>query len=738
MSKRILALILVLEILLLSGCQFKQKDISVYETDETNIQKFLDNISSAILSADREEYMSYFSPDCPFWGNINEEFSLLKSDIKLDSFSIKLENIKSFSDGYIATIKVQWEETVKGQKKKSSGVRDIYLRNDTSSWKIWDNNFHPYDKPSIVLGNGSLLMSDGQNMAKKLSSKLLTDITHMQKNEDVILVGTAYDNASILELEKSGLTYVNVVDNFPKDDKGIVQVLSNIDNYRHIIIIQGNSLKNTRHAVNFMTQYLKNNRYMNPGVYFIKDDNINKAELMELTSLTSLDHRKTDEVLSEAINIVEYNINNIKDEIAIEAENIKLIGKNIFNPYKEDYWEAFSSNDSLDQISPIINMAKVCAYFADEDMCAKALELPSSYGLDFMYSASSIADVSKAPSIAALLRLSGLNTDEVFLLENPKECSVFINREDGYSIGMEIPFIGYVLKQRPFDEVRRFYNDTYFVDFRENTANIPKEDLVNSISSINRTYNLKKEFLQGGISKRNFKPAEGIIDSPIPCSIFDMYEKLQNRTSLYQNNSYSSLSEAKDELVKSLGELLSLKCKKSILALSAKHEGSQYDYSRYAIGFTYVEHPMAYAKAAAKSKAVKQTALGYGASRKDTEAKIQYILKLLSKIKSEEKAEDLFLQPETCLIEEKGGAKDKALLAYGIYSNMSNTSDEAYIAIGNEYSYLAIKDEEYCYFIDCKWNTLVSRPLCPIYLCFNDKTEYNSALGIGNKADFLP
>lgn len=738
MSRRFLAFIIALAILSLVGCQFKQKSASDYIWEETEIQKLLDNLSSAVLSTNTEEYLSYFSPDCPFLNQINEDFSSLKSNIKLDAFSMKLENVKPFNEGYIASVKIQWEGAVDGQKKKVLGVRDIYLRNDTSSWKIWDNNFHIYDKPSIVVGNGSLLMSDGQKMAKELSSKLLTDITHIQKNGDIILIGTAYDNASILELEKSGFTYVNVTDKFPKDDKGIVQVLSNIDNYRHIIIIQGNSLKNARYAVDFMAQYLKENKYIDPGVYFIKDGSMNKAEIMELTSLTSLDHRKTDEVLSGVKNIIEYNINQIKDEIALEEENIKLIGKNIFNPYKEDYWKAFSSINSLDQISPVINMAKICAYFGDEDICTKALELPPSYSLDFIYSLASITGDLKASPIIALLRLSGFNPDEVLLLESSKDSSLFINKEEGYSLGREIPFVGGISQQRAFDEVRRLFNDTYFIDFKENISNIPKEDLINSISSINRTYNLKKELLQGSISKRNFGSIEQIIDSQIPYSIFDMYEKLQNRASLYQSSSYSSLSEAREELTKVLGKLLSLKCKKSIASLAAKYGASQYDYSRYAIGFTYVEHPKAYAKAAAESKALKQTSWGNGAYKKDTKGKIQYIIDLLSKIKTEERAEDLFLQPETCLIEGKGGAKDKALLAYGIYSNMPNASDEAYIAIGDEYSYLVIKDKEYYYFIDCKWNTVVSRPLCPIYLCFNEETEYNSILGIGRKPSFLP
>lgn len=740
MKKKLLILLLILASIFLYGCRFKSDTVPEYElTEGAEIRKTLDILSNSILSMDVENYMSCFSPDCSFLPKINADILLLKSqNIRFKSFSMNIEGLKRNGEGIEASVNTQWEATLEGKKKSGSQVRNIYFSEEKGTWKIEDYYFHNYIRPSVIVGSSSLLFSNAESMAETLGSGLYLDTNHLQNSGDIILLGTAYDNASILEIEGANSTYVRVTEDYPGGDLGIVQVIPNVEGYRHVIVIQGSSLQSAKNAIAFMANYFEDHRYMEPGVYFIKENKIRKAELLELTSLTSLNHNKADETLARTQNTIEYNIKLISEEIALEKDNISLLEKNISEEYRKDYNQAFARSASQKDGSQAIDMGIICSYFMDKDICTKAFELPVNGNIDTLYSASMLAKGMDNSAVTALLRLAGLKGDEVFILEGDESPTIFANIEEGYTMDLNMPLIGGINRQYALAELKSIENDGYYMNLKENTSNMLKEDIINSINPINNAYNLGKELLQSKIARRDFSQDEKICSTPLSLNIIDIYEKLQNNTPYYHSpNSYSSINDAKEKLREVMGELLSLKCRKYILNLAGKYPGSQYDYSRYSAGLAFVEYPQAYAESARESEMVKSKASELASANRDRERKIESLLSLLSTIKIQEKAIDYFLQPEKCLESKSGGAIDKALLAYGLYSNLINKSDETWITVGENSSYLVMKDEYGYKYIDCKYNAISRMPDPSIYLCFNEKYVYNARLGIGEKPEFI-
>lgn len=738
--KKILLLMLALASVFLFGCRFKSDNVTVYELPEgAEVQKTLDTLAGSVLSMDIEGYMSCFSPDCAFLNKINENILSVKAqNIKFKNFSISIQGLKRYGEGLEAIVNTQWEMSLNGKKKSGEQTRSIYFSKEDDAWKIKDYYFHAYSRPSVVVGNSSLLFANAQGMAKALNSKLFLDIDHLQNSGDIILLGTAYDNASILEMEKQNSTYIKVTENYPGSDLGIVQVIPDAENYRHAIVIQSSSLQGAKAAISFMAQYLTENSYMEPGVYLIQDNEIRKAELLELTTLTTLDHNKAEETLARAQDVVEYNIKLISDEIALEKDNIHLIEKNISNNDRKDYKEAFSIDPAAKKQSQAIRMGIISSYFMNKDVCTKAFQLPPSADAGVLDSALMLAKDMDIPSVTALLRLAGFHGDEVFSLEGEDASVIFANIDDGYALDPNMLFIHGVNRQYALEELKSIENDGYYLNLKDNSTNMPKEDIINSINAINKVLSLKKELLPSRIVRKSFAQNEELATNFLPFNTLDIYEKLQNNTSYFQyTNSMSSLSEAKDALRMAMGELLSLKCRKYILNLAGKYPGSQYDYSRYSGGLAFVEKPEAYAEAARESAAVKVKASEIGSSNREREDKIEGILSVLSTIKIEEKAVDFFLHPEACLKSKKGGAMDKALLAYGLYTGLFGKSDETWVAISENSSYVVIRDEYGYKYIDCKYNALSRMPDPTVYLCFNEKYVYNTRLGIGEKPEFM-
>lgn len=740
MKKKLLIILLILASIILYGCRFKSDMIPQYELIEgEEIEKTLDTLAKAILSMDSKSYMSCFSSDCPYLSRINEDILMAKSqNIKFKDFSLDIEGLKRNGEGIEASVNIRWEAAAQGKNKSGSQARSIYFSEDNGAWKIKDYYFYEYSHPSVVVGSSSLLSSNAESLAEALGSELFLDTNHIQNSGDIILLGTAYDNASILKMETENSTFVRVTEDYPSGDLGIVQVIPNVENYRHVIVVQGSSLQSAKNAAAFMTDYFKEYRYMEPGVYFIKEDRIRKAELLELTSLTTLDHNKMDETLARVQNTIEYNISLISDEIALEKNNISLLEHNNSEKYRKDYKQAFTLSADAKGQSQAISMGRICSYFMDKTICTKAFAMPPDGNMDAIYSAFILAKDMDISAAAALLRLAGLKGDEVFILESDEVSTIFANSEEGYALDLNMPLIQGVYQKYSIEELRSLKNDGYFMNLKENASNMPREDMINIISPINNAYSPKKELLQSKIARRDFSQHEEIGSTLLPFSIVDIYEKIQNNTPYYYSlNSSSSIDEAKEKLREAMGELLSLKYRKYLLNLSGKYPGSQYDYSRYSAGLAFVEFPQAYAEASKESNIVKAKAAELGSDNREREGKIEGLLSLLASIKVEDKSEDFFLQPEICLSSKKGGTADKALLAYGIYSNLFNDPDNTWVAAAEDTSYLIIKDEYGYKYIDCKYNTLNRMTDSSIYLCFNSKLAYNSQISLGEKPKFM-
>lgn len=740
MNKKLL-LMLVLASILLFGCRNKSDTFSQYKlAEEPEIKKTLDILSNSILSGDMKRFMNCFSSDCPFYHKISQYMSSLKpNDILFNDFSMDIEKLNLQGDGIEASVKIQWNASVNGSKKSGSLVRNIYLSRENEAWKIKDYNFHHYNQPPIVIGSSSLLLSSAESMAEALGSQILLDTEHLQNTGDIILLGTAYDNASILELEMENLTHIRVTEDYPGRGLGIVQVISNVEQYRHVIIIQGSTLKDAKDAISFMADYLIDNKYMEPGVYIIKDKKIRKAELLELTSLTTLDYGKVNETLERTKKIMGYNIKLISDEINLEKNSAIPIANNISAEKRNDYKEAFSYDSANNKETPhAISMGYICSSLIKEDICIKAFQLPPKGNMNILNSAGTFGKDMDIPSMIALLRLTGFDGDEVFLVRSKTNSVIFANIDEGYSLDLSEALLSGVFQNYYFQEIEYIENERYYTDFKKDSANMAKGEIINCINGINNAFHLEKELLQSTIARRKFSLDESPDNISLPYNIHDIYVMLQANAPYYQTgNTFNSLREARESLKEAMGKLLCVKLRKYIINLAAKYPGSQYDYSLYSAGLMHVNHPEVYAEAARESALIKKKSSEIGSAYKKTDDKIQGILSLMSTIREGNKEEDFLLHPDICLDTKNGDAADKALLAYGLYGNLFNKTDEIWVAIGENSAYLVIKDDYGYKYIDCRYNSL-SRLLDPtIYICFNEKYAYNSKLGIGSKPEFL-
>ncbi|SHI51474.1 hypothetical protein [Lutispora thermophila] len=739
--KKKLILILILASFFLSGCENKSVTFSQYRlAEEPEIKKTLGMLSDAILSGDAKGFINCFSSDCPFFHKINQYMSSLKlNDINFNDFSMDIENLTPLGDGIEASVKIKWDATVKDSKKCGSLVRKIYLSRDNDIWKIKDYNFHIYSNPTVVVGRSSLLLSNGEQMANALESQLLLDTQHLQNTGDIILLGTAYDNASILEMEINNLTYIRVTEDYPGRGLGIVQVIPNVEQYRHVIIIQGSTLQDAKDSIGFMTDYLIAEKYMEPGVYIIKDKKIRKAELLELTSLTSFDYNKATETLERAKGIIEYNIKLICDEIALEKDNIISLMKNTSDEHRKDYKETFSYNSCQSSQKPHpISMGLICSYLINKDLCTKAFQLPPKGNADILNSAAMNGEGLNVSSMTALLRLAGLGENQVFSLRKGDGSIVFANIGEGYALDFDSIVFPGVFQHCHLEEAEHMENEGYYIDFKKNLTNMDSEDIMDSINKLHNAFNPEKDILKSKMTRGKFSSDENLHHISLPYNIHDIYVMLQANAPYYQTgNAFNSLKEARESLKEAMGQLLWIKLRKHVISLASKYPGSQYDYSLYSAGLINVKHPEAYAEAARESAPVKKKSSEIGSASKEADDKIRGILSLLSTIKERNKEEDSLLHPDICLETKCGKVIDKALLAYGLYANLFNKAEEAWIAIGDGSSYLVIKDDYGYKYVDCKYNSLSRLPDSTIYLCFNEKYAYNGRLGIGSKPEFL-
>jgi len=159
----------------------------------------------------------------------------------------------------------------------------------------------------------------------------------------------------------------------------------------------------------------------------------------------------------------------------------------------------------------------------------------------------------------------------------------------------------------------------------------------------------------------------------------------------------------------------------------------------YAAGLINAEHPGAYAAASEKAKLIGKLAGGISNVLSDNASRLQKLIDTLDGIEESESLTnpERFMHPDAVAASRAGSPRDKALLAFGLYSRLFGDSKNAYVAVGDESSYLIFQRDEEWQYLDCKSNLLRSFAPDDVYLVFNKDTVYNKQLEIGEKPEFL-
>lgn len=776
--KRISLLIFILiytVMFTLAGCSGKQGGDGGFSVPEAEkIQKLLDDLSAALLEKDMDAVDGIFAEGCPRRGSVLDNLSLLMAS-ELSDYSQAVTGAKRLRDGVVCTVSISVKGSRDGKSLDSRSVRSMYFIFQEGSWKIGDYDYYPYISPTVVVGSESVLYDAASRMSEELGSKLRTDTEHLQSYGDIILVGTPYDNASILDLEEKGLTAVKVTDDYPESGLGIVQVLSNVENYRHVIIIQGSGIKTAEDSIGFMTRYLKTNPYLNPGVYFVEENSLRKADPLELTTLVILDMDKASQRLNEVQKHMEANIQVVLEELTAEKEQLLREQKHSGNPYREDYSRAFSRYGFYPEQSPYDSMVLINANLTDSRLCTSAFGLP--YGnnggtayayndfvnrtisLDFneggddrgpllrnntghVRTAHEINASANELEIAcfgtALMRLSGFSSREVYSITTASGNAVFFNIEGGYAASPAVRTILTPEMHFPVGKLISVYNDGAFISYEDNSSNLDAAEVSAIYAKAEGLFRLSGRQPGKAPEKVPFRKSELAEPLGAPYDTEDIYDLLRNAFVIDEGPClYSTLDEAREQLRSAMGRLLAVKCTRYIVNTASRYPASQFDYARYAAGLIDVEHPGVYAEAADSSRMLESMSGGFSGLLSDIPEKMQVITGSLSEIAEEEVYPDMFFFPDYCIVNKTGSHRDKALLAFGLYVRLMGSTEDVWIALGEDNSYLAFKEEDRWRYLDCKYNVTRDYMNDKIYIAFNRDSVYNERLGIGDAPEFI-
>lgn len=773
--RRLFYIIIIALLLLLSGCSSKQETGRGFDIPEAEkIQQMLDDMSQAVMENDEEVISGSISEGCP--GRQPELDNLKKlADSSLSSYSQTALSARRLRDGVVCAVNISWEGAYDSKSIKGSNIRNIYFIYENSVWKIGDFNYRPYVNPTIVVGSESELYDAAYGMSEAFDSRLRTDTEHLQSYGDVIMVGTPYDNASILDLEEKELTAVRVTEDYPGGGLGIVQVLSNVEDYRHVIIIQGSEAKTAGSAIEYMTQYIKENPYLNPGVYFIEENSLRMADALELTTLVTLDIEKSSQRIREVQKQLEANLQVMEEEFLAEKERLDREQLYLDNKYHEAYPRVFSRYEFYPERSLYDSMVLINAAYTDERLCTDVFRL--AYGnnagtayayADYMLRNIKLSDEEyqddKGPLLGenishtlaaheigssanelelsalstAMLRLSGFSSNEAFTASTSEGNSVFLNIGAGYTLSPGGPVVADPELQVPVGRLVSLYNDGAFISYDDNTSNLDAEEALSLSEKAGSLFRLSDP--PRGKVPENIPFGKSELSEPldIPDDSEEIYRLLRN--SYITDDSpcrFSTLDEAREQLRTSMGRLLALKCTRYLVNTAARYPASQFDLARYAAGLINVEHPEAYAEASESSLTVKQLSGGISNLLSDTSDKTAKLLEILDGIAEEEGTPDRFLFPDYCTAQKKGSHQDKALLAFGLYGRLTGSPEDAYIALGEDSSYLVFTQEGQWKYLDCKYDTLRDFIEDEIYVVFNKDFVYNRNLEIGYLPDFM-
>lgn len=775
--KRMFSIILILAILVsMTACSDKQnQDRSFSIPEAEKLQKALDDISQAVMAKNEEVINNIISEDCPNRKLELETLKELMDSVSLKSCSQSIVAAKRLKDGVICTVSITIEGTSADKDFNRQEMRNVYFTFKNATWKVADYNYHPYMNPTVVVGNESPIYDAAYSMSEELSSALRADTEHLQSYGDIILTGTPYDNASILDLEDKGLTLTKVTEDYPGGSLGIVQVLSNVEDYRHVIIIQGSNEDSAEAAVRYMTRYLKDNPYINPGVYFIEENRFREAAPLELTSLITLDMDKSSERLREVQKQIEANIPVIEEELAAEKEQLDREQRYVDNKYQKDYSLSFSRYEFYPEDSPYESMVLINSNFTDSKLCTSAFKLPYGNSLGTAYTYADFIrrslklsgegyDNNNGPLLGdtaghtlsagelrtsgndleitclgtALLRLSGFSEAEVYNATTSKGTSIFLDVGPGYSTAPGSLVVRDSSLEVPDGKLMYIYNDGAFLDYDSGTTNLDSGYAASVSEKARGLYRLSANAKGKAPEKVSFGRSELSGPEGIPYGTEEIYSLLRNTYSAdYSPCTFSTLDEAKEQLRSAMGRLLAEKCTRYLVNAAAKYPLSQFDYARYAAGLINVENPMAYAEAAESSIMVKELSGGISNILTDSSEKINKITEALEDLSDEEGIPDRFYFPDYCITSKSGSHRDKALLAYGLYSRLTGSTEDTYIALGENSSYLVYREDEQWKYLDCKYNALRDFPDDDIYAAFNKDFVYNKNLDIGFLPDFM-
>ncbi|MHB1392742.1 MAG: hypothetical protein ACYCYE_06625 [Clostridia bacterium] len=760
---------------MLAGCAKDQEAKKSFDIPEVEkIQKVLDDISAAIMENDPDRIGSSLSEACPRRQLELDSLKKLADNIKFKSYSQAVIAAKRLKDGVVCTVRISCEGTSDDKNISSQSIRNIYFIFEKAAWRIGDYNYYPYKNPTVIVGSESVLYDTAYLLSEALASQLRTDTEHLQSYGDIILVGTPYDNASILELEEKGLTSAKVTDDYPGNNIGIVQVLSNTESYRHVVIIQGSSLKTAESSIRFMTEYLKGTPYLNPGVYFIEEDRLRKAAPLEMTTLVTLDMDKTSQRLREVQKHMEANLAVMEEELQAEREQLQREQRYLDNRYSEDYSKAFSRYEFYPEQSLYDSMVLINTNYTDSQLCTSAFELPygNSSGTAYAYADYANRNISITDKVpddngfllggsavhtltaheinssgnqlemaslgTALMRLAGFSAAEVYNITASKGNAIFFNIDAGYAASPESPVVHTPELQLTLGELQAFYNEVAFLNYENNDTNLDIEEIVSINDKASALFKLPGRPPREVPAKVPFRKSELMERLDMPGDSEDIYRLLRNTFIIDDTPcSFSTLDEARDKLRSAMGSLLAVKSTRYIVNTATRYPLSQYDYARYAAGLINVEHPNAYAEASDNSRQLKALTGGISNLLSDATAKTQKIIDILGDITDDERNSDMFFFPDYCIVNKTGSHWDKALLAFGLYSQLTGSTENTYIALGENSSYLVFKEEDQWKYLDCRYNTIKDFIADDIYAVFNKDFVYNKKLDIGDLPEFI-
>lgn len=753
--------------MLLSGCSPElEAKISSDIPEAESIQKLLDDMSLAIMEGNQEKAAQSFSEYCPGKQQELDSLKLLMENAELKDYSQVVVKSKRLRDGVTCTVSISIEGDSGGKSIDSRIIRNIYFVLENGEWKIGDFNFYPYMNPTVIVGSDSPLYDAASVLSDALESELISDTEHLQSYGDVIMVGAPYDNASILELEEKGAVFVKVTEEYPGGNTGIVQVLSNVGNYRHVVVIQGSSVKAAEQSIRFMAEYIKDNPYMNPGVYFIDEEGLRKASPLELSTLVTLDASKSSQRMKEVQKHMEANLEIIEEELQYEKEQLLREQSYMDKKYREDFSKAFSRYDFYPEKSVFDSMVLINANYTDSRLCKAVFELPigNSIGTAYAYAdyasrrlklsekaqddrglllggsashtltAHEIDGSGNELEISAygvsLLRLAGFSSSEVYNITASRGNAVFLNIGGGYALKPGSPIVSSSELQLPLGGLKGIYNDMYYLDLDKGSTNIAADEIKAIFGRTNEVLR------QSDKVPRAVSEPEGNLD--MPYNTAEIFSLLRSTFVIDDSpGRYSTLEEARDQLRSAMGSLLAVKCTRHLVSTASRYPASQLSYARYAAGIINLEHPGAYAEAAENSRLVLGLREGLPNLLSDSSEKINKITDILADIVDDERSPEMFYFPDYCIANSKGSHWDKALLAYGLYSNLAVSRQETYIALGENSSYLVFTEKDQLKYLDCRYNTVKDFVTDDIYAVFNKSFVYNKKLGIGEAPEFL-